>query len=46
LLDAGIPDAHIETSSLCTKCREDLFHSYRRDGNRMGHLLAVIGIAP
>ena len=46
LLDAGIADAHIETSSLCTKCREDLFHSYRRDGKRMGHLLAVIGIAP
>ena len=46
LLDAGIAAAHIETSSLCTKCREDLFHSYRRDGKRMGHLLAVIGIAP
>src|SRR5262245_42261952 len=46
LLDAGIADAHVETSSLCTKCREDLFHSYRRDGKRMGHLLSVIGIAP
>jgi YfiH family protein len=46
LIDAGIADTQIETSSLCTKCREDLFHSYRRDGKRMGHLLAVIGIAP
>jgi YfiH family protein len=46
LIEAGIPEAFIETSSLCTKCREDLFHSYRRDGKRMGHLLAVIGIAP
>ena len=36
----------IETSSLCTKCREDLFHSYRRDGKTMGHMLSVIGIAP
>jgi len=46
LLDAGIPVSQIETSSLCTKCREDLFHSFRRDGKRMGHLLSVIGIAP
>jgi hypothetical protein len=46
LLAAGIPESQIETSSLCTKCREDLFHSYRRDGKRMGHLLSVIGIAP
>jgi YfiH family protein len=46
LLNAGIPEEQIETSSLCTKCREDLFHSYRRDGKRMGHMLSVIGIAP
>jgi YfiH family protein len=44
LLDAGISETEIETSSLCTKCREDLFHSYRRDGKRMGHLLSVIGL--
>jgi YfiH family protein len=41
LLDAGIPKQQIETSSLCTKCREDLFHSYRRDGKKMGHLLSA-----
>jgi len=46
LLRAGIPEEQIEASSLCTKCREDLFHSYRRDGKRMGHMLSVIGIAP
>jgi YfiH family protein len=46
LLDAGIPEAQIEISTLCTKCREDLFHSFRRDGKRMGHLLSMIGIAP
>jgi hypothetical protein len=46
LLDAGIPEQHIEICSLCTKCREDLFHSYRRDGKRMGHMLSVIGLAP
>src|SRR5215813_798472 len=46
LMEAGIPQTQIETSSLCTKCREDLFHSYRRDGKRMGHLLSVIGLTP
>jgi polyphenol oxidase len=46
LVEAGIPQTQIETSSLCTKCREDLFHSYRRDGKRMGHLLSVIGLTP
>jgi polyphenol oxidase len=46
LRDAGISDSHIETSSLCTRCRDDLFHSYRRDGKRMGHLLSVVGLVP
>jgi len=46
MIDAGIPETQIETSSLCTKCREDLFHSYRRDGKRMGHLLSIIGLTP
>lgn len=45
LLNAGIPETQIEISSLCTRCREDLFHSYRRDGKRTGHMLSVIGIA-
>lgn len=43
---SGIPAAQIESSSLCTKCRADLFHSYRRDGKSMGHMLSVIGLAP
>jgi YfiH family protein len=46
LVSAGIPLSQIETSSLCTKCREDLFHSFRRDGKRMGHMLSVIGLLP
>ena len=45
LLDAGLVEMQIEVSSLCTKCREDLFHSYRRDGKIIGHMLSVIGIA-
>jgi YfiH family protein len=46
LIEAGIPASQIETSTLCTRCREDLFHSFRRDGKGMGHLLSVIGLAP
>jgi polyphenol oxidase len=46
LLDAGLPKDNIQTSSLCTRCREDLLHSFRRDGRRMGHLLSVIGLYP
>ena len=45
LLNAGLAEKQIEVSSLCTKCREDLFHSYRRDGKKTGHMLSVIGIS-
>jgi YfiH family protein len=43
---AGVPEEQIEISSLCTRCREDLFFSYRRDGARTGHMLSIVGIAP
>jgi polyphenol oxidase len=46
LMEAGIPDAQIVVSSLCTQCRADLFYSYRREGKRAGRLLSVIGILP
>jgi YfiH family protein len=46
LLKAGMPETQIEVSSLCTRCREDLFFSYRREGARTGHMLSIIGIAP
>jgi YfiH family protein len=46
LLKTGIPESQLDISSLCTKCRADLFHSFRRDGKRMGHLLSIIGLVP
>ena len=46
LIHSGLLDEQIEISPLCTRCREDLFHSYRRDGKRTGHMLSVIGILP
>lgn len=45
LLAAGVPETQIEISSLCTQCRGDLFYSYRREGNKAGRMLSVIGIA-
>ncbi len=38
---AGVPKERIETSGLCTICREDLFFSYRRDGRRSGRMLSL-----
>jgi hypothetical protein len=46
LLAAGVPDDQIEISSLCTRCRGDLFFSYRREGDNAGRMLAIIGILP
>jgi hypothetical protein len=44
LEDAGVSAKSITVSSLCTKCRSDLFFSYRREGSGTGRMLAVIGI--
>jgi YfiH family protein len=46
LRDAGIPDAQVLVSNLCTQCRGDLFYSHRREGERTGRMLSVIGILP
>ena len=44
LVDAGVSPKRIAVSTLCTKCRADLFFSYRREGSGTGRLMAVIGI--
>jgi YfiH family protein len=44
LLAAGVRDANIFVSDLCTGCRRDLFFSYRKEGPRSGRLLSVIGV--
>jgi YfiH family protein len=46
LLKAGLSAEQIEVSTLCTRCRSDLFFSYRREGDRAGRLLSVIGLVP
>jgi len=44
LVDAGVPESHIDVSDLCTACRTDLLFSYRREGARTGRMMAVIGV--
>ncbi len=42
----GVKPSRIHVAEFCTACREDLFFSYRRDGERAGRMMAVIGIRP
>lgn len=42
LLEAGIKEENITVSGFCTKCREDLFFSHRRDKGKTGSLSAII----
>jgi len=44
LLAAGLRDANIFVSGLCTACHTDLFFSYRKEGANSGRLLSVIGL--
>jgi YfiH family protein len=44
LLEAGVPDEQIEVSPHCTICAPDLFHSYRRDRERSGRMIAAIAL--
>jgi YfiH family protein len=39
---AGVPASQIEVDDRCTICGPDLFHSYRRDGDASGRMLAAI----
>ena len=42
---AGVPPDAIDVSSLCTKCRPDVFHSYRAAGAGAGRMVGVIRAA-
>lgn len=41
---AGVPQNAIETSPFCTITEEKLLHSYRRDRDRSGRMMGVIGL--
>lgn len=40
---AGIPKSHIEISTYCTSCHNELFFSHRRDKGHTGRLMSFIG---
>lgn len=42
LIEGGVRPERIDTISLCTHCRPDLFHSYRRDGEQAGRMVNFI----
>ncbi len=44
LVDSGVPLKQIHTSRLCTRCSNELFYSYRKEGKGVGRLLGVVGV--
>ena len=45
LAAAGVPEGAIHAAPWCTRCREDLFHSYRRQGAAAGRMMSCVGPA-
>jgi YfiH family protein len=45
LVAAGVPRASIHAAPFCTRCRNDLFFSFRAEGEAAGRLMAAIGPA-
>jgi hypothetical protein len=45
LVDAGVPEAQIDTFRVCTSCRDDFF-SHRRDQGSCGRQAGIIGFSP
>jgi len=45
LLDEGLQPAAIHQLPDCTRCRADLYHSYRRDGRGAGRMISVVGFS-
>ncbi len=44
ILNEGVPQQQVETDPDCTHCRSDLYYSYRRDGQRSGRMMGIIGL--
>jgi YfiH family protein len=45
LTAAGLPSGSIQAAPWCTRCRTDLFFSFRREGPGTGRLMAAVGPA-
>jgi YfiH family protein len=44
LRNAGVPGSSIEVHEYCTICSTRLYHSYRRDREKSGRMMAIIGL--
>lgn len=45
MMAAGVPSASIQSAPWCTRCRTDLFFSFRGEGSGTGRLMAAVGPA-
>jgi len=43
LLDSGLRPEAVHHVADCTRCRADLYHSYRRDGRAAGRMISFVG---
>jgi hypothetical protein len=44
LIEAGLRPERIYCAGLCTVCRPDQFHSFRRDREKAGRMISFIGV--
>lgn len=45
LIQAGVLEENIQTSTLCTSCENEWFYSHRRDEGKTGRMLSYIGLS-
>jgi len=43
LVAAGVPSRSVQSAPYCTRCRNDLFFSFRAEGATAGRLMAAVG---
>jgi YfiH family protein len=46
LISQVIPPEQIYVSTDCTECNQEKYYSYRRDGEKSGRMMGIIGIRP
>ena len=44
LLEIGLKESNIVSSSVCTNCNSELFYSYRADNGKTGRIAAIISL--
>lgn len=42
--ESGVPEDHVISFNECTMCTNNKYHSFRRDGDRSGRMVAMIGL--